>query len=102
MELPLRFGKFRQFINIPILILSLIFVGLAGYEGYKFMTDYGRISAYMTYERDGKTIEELREEFDPVQMYIPEDGMYPLYFIQKSSIDICALLLHGSIQPMEA
>jgi len=81
-------------------------IGFGGYEGYKFIMDYGLITDLLIYERQSKTIEKLREEFDGLEMYYPasedEDLEFPFYFIQHSISNICDLYTRSKVQPIQA
>jgi len=77
-------------------------IGLAAFEGFKFFMDYGRITDFMIYEREGKSIEKLREEFDEVEMYLPNNDEYPLHFFHISDGLICNLIKSGNVDPLQA
>ena len=57
MPLPFTYGNYRNYVNTPIIIMSLIFIALAGFEGFKIYNDYGRITSLISYQRDHKNLE---------------------------------------------
>ena len=67
--------------NVPIVLMSVVFFVLAGFESYKILIQYGRIIEMMPYERDYKATEDLEKEFSSVQVHVPEDDVFPLFFI---------------------